>query len=50
MRHFGEVRGAESPAEFDRRWGADQAMSVEGPVAAEALAVALARLLGSVRT
>lgn len=46
LRHFGEVLAAE----FDRRCAADQAMSVEGPVAAEALATALARLLGSVRT
>src|SRR5512140_730498 len=35
LRYFGDTLAAVLPDELDRRWGADQAMSVEGPAAAE---------------
>jgi hypothetical protein len=45
-RHFGDALADALPAQYDRRWGADQAMSVDGPAAAEAVASAMAGLLG----
>lgn len=46
LRHFGDAIAAPLPSPYDRRWGADQAMSVEGPAAAEAVARAMPGLLG----
>ena len=50
LRHFGDALAAALPADFDRRWGADQAMSVEGPAAAETVAGALRALFGAPST
>jgi hypothetical protein len=47
LRHFGDVLAAVLPEPFDRRWGADQAMSVEGPAAAETVAKGLRSLLSA---
>jgi hypothetical protein len=49
LRRFGNAVGDLLAAGHDRRWGADQAMSVEGPAAAEAVARAMRGLLGEQR-
>jgi hypothetical protein len=46
LRHFGDVVREALPRDFDRAWGADQAMSIEGPAAAETIAQGMRGLLG----